>query len=123
MIEIGGKELEYNQVGFIVVGAEGYRNAMLISSKKQYDSLINFAREKRYYVYYGKLNGMQIELPYFLDVASLKHKPIPKIEPIVQEPPKSKEPVGKIHILSCPVCKKICNSSSGLTLHMKSCKK
>lgn len=123
MIEMNGKEYSYDEVGFIIIGTEGYRNAVLVSSKKQYENLINFAREKRHFVYYGKLNGTKITLPYFLDGASLKHKPVPKVEPPVEAPPKVKPTEAKIHILSCPVCKKICSTSSGLTLHMKKCKK
>lgn len=114
---------QLDQIGFIVVGVDGYRNCLVVENKRKYEDLISFAREKHYYVYYGKLSNNKVVLPYFLDDASLKHKPKPKE---IVEPPKPKEPPKKesiVEVLRCPNCKKKCNSSSGLTLHLKKCKK
>ncbi len=116
-------KMQFDQVGFIVVGSDGYRNSVIVDNRRRYDDLINFAREKHYYVYFGKLTNNKIVMPYHLDEASLKHKPKPKE---VIEEPKPKEPPKKesiVEVLRCPKCKKKCNSSSGLTLHLKKCKK
>lgn len=146
MIELDFKNL--TNLGFIIVGQDGYRNSLKISSKKQYDDLLSFAKNKRYYVYYGELKDGIILLPYILDIASTKHKTKTDIVKTVEPNAKTvkdhksvedhkrindkdeedvidllKETGSKEKSLTCPNCGKEMSSSSGYTLHLKKCKK
>lgn len=148
MIELDFKNLA--NFGFIIVGQDGYRNCLQISNKKQYDNLIEFAKNKKYYLYYGIIKDGTVTLPYILDIASTKHK-ISKKEPeipnkIVKKPEISplKKPAKQVfnredediidqlnkakdskepNTLICPNCGKEMSSSSGYTLHLKKCRK
>ena len=134
--------------GFIIVGQDGYRNSLKIKKKPEYMTMLDFAKNSRYYIYFGLLEGNHIQLPYILDRASTKHPVRKKVQEVpveIKSPSKSsvskqetKKPlriekddedvidrmkeVAKAD-LTCPNCGKSLNSSSGYTLHLKKCKK
>jgi hypothetical protein len=86
--------------------------------------LIEQAKELQLYLWYARVvkqgEKYRAIAPFIVDFETVPDFPYgsPEQKKIEAAGPAKKEPKGDV--LLCPVCKKECTSSSGLTLHMKS---
>ena len=112
----------YSNIGFIVVGNDGYRQPSRCADKHEYEKLLNYAISKKYFIYYGEVKDDTILLPYYLDENCLKEVKVVEHK-VSEKVVKQIDDEMKAESLICPKCEKICNSKSGYTLHIKSCDK
>lgn len=123
------QKIQYNSMAFIIIKPPSrIISTHFIKNRDEHIDLLRKAKDKKCLVYYANIDdSYNVIQPWLLDRESIDNFKIihdhgfeNQVEPESEsEPEPEPEPESKVD-LRCHICGKLCHSTSGLTLHIKS---